>query len=85
MLKKQTKTMLVLGAATLITSTTVISTAKAEGKLGKCIGGNTCRGQSAGATATSQCAGKNACKGQGWVKADKKTCDKLGGQFKPLK
>ena len=48
---------------------------------GKCIGGNSCKGQSFCHTATSGCAGQNSCKGQGWIKATKAECEEKGGQF----
>ena len=48
---------------------------------GKCIGGNSCKGTSACATATTSCAGQNSCKGQGWVKSTKAECDDAGGTF----
>jgi len=48
---------------------------------GKCIGGNSCKGASACATATTGCAGQNSCKGQGWVKTTKAECDEKGGTF----
>lgn len=84
MLPKKTKAILAFSAAALI-GTTIVTTAGAEEEVGKCVGGNTCHGQSAGETATSKCAGKNACKGQGWAKIDKKTCAERGGKFEPLK
>jgi len=46
----------------------------------KCIGGNSCKGQSACETATNSCQGKNSCKGKGWImtsSADE--CTKKGG------
>lgn len=48
---------------------------------GTCYGGNSCKGQSACATATSGCMGQNSCKGQGWMKATKSECDTAGGTF----
>jgi hypothetical protein len=50
-----------------------------EDALGKCVGGNACKGQGAcegkdkdGKEHT--CAGNNACKGQGWTKTKKADC-----------
>lgn len=75
----------VTGAAALI-GTAVVSTATAQEDLGKCVGVNTCKGQSSCATATSECAGKNECKGKGWInKVKKADCAKMGGKFEPLK
>ncbi len=50
-------------------------------KAGKCVGANSCKGQSACATATTSCAGQNSCAGHGWVKATKAECDAKGGKF----
>jgi uncharacterized membrane protein len=33
----------------------------------KCVGGNSCKGQSACNTASSSCMGQNSCKGKGWI------------------
>jgi hypothetical protein len=46
----------------------------------KCVGGNSCKGQSACHTATTGCAGQNSCKGQGWIKATKAECEEKGGK-----
>jgi hypothetical protein len=48
---------------------------------GKCVGGNSCKGQSFCHTATTGCAGQNSCKGQGWIKATKAECTDKGGKF----
>lgn len=49
---------------------------------GHCVGANSCKGQSACATANSSCKGQNACKGQGWTETTKAECDEAGGEFK---
>lgn len=82
MLKKKSAIMLAVGAASLITGT-VVTTASAKEDLGECHGVNTCRGQSACETATTDCAGQNACKGKGWINISKKDCDAKGGKFQP--
>ncbi len=47
----------------------------------KCVGGNSCKGQSSCQTETNSCAGQNACKGKGWVnKASAKECKDAGGK-----
>jgi hypothetical protein len=33
----------------------------------KCVGGNSCKGQSACKSASNSCKGQNACKGKGYV------------------
>ena len=49
---------------------------------GQCVGGNSCKGQSACASANSSCKGQNACKGQGYTDTTKAECDEAGGEFK---
>jgi uncharacterized membrane protein len=47
----------------------------------KCLGGNSCKGQSACKTTSSGCQGQNACKGKGFVMtASSKECEKDGGK-----
>jgi hypothetical protein len=47
----------------------------------KCLGGNSCKGQSACKTEASSCAGKNSCKGKGWVlMSSAKECQAAGGK-----
>jgi uncharacterized membrane protein len=53
-----------------------------ETKSVKCMGGNSCKGKSACATADTSCAGQNSCKGKGWItmkSADE--CTKAGGHI----
>ena len=46
----------------------------------KCLGANSCKGQSACSTATNDCQGKNACKGKGFIVTDDaKSCEAKGG------
>lgn len=46
----------------------------------KCIGGNSCKGQSSCASATNSCMGQNSCKGKGWINtASVKECTDKGG------
>jgi hypothetical protein len=46
----------------------------------KCVGGNSCKGQSACKTASSGCAGQNSCKGKGYVMTSSvQQCAKQGG------
>ncbi len=47
----------------------------------KCMGGNSCKGQSACKTASSSCQGQNACKGKGFVMTSSiKECKAAGGK-----
>ena len=56
----------------------------AHGANGKCVGGNSCKGQSACKTAGSQCAGQNACEGQGFTITTAEDCDAKGGTFEAV-
>ncbi|MGH7925201.1 MAG: BufA2 family periplasmic bufferin-type metallophore [Candidatus Binatus sp.] len=47
----------------------------------KCVGGNSCKGQSACQSAQSSCQGQNACKGKGYVMMPTaKECIAAGGK-----
>lgn len=47
----------------------------------KCVGGNSCKGQSACKSASSDCKGQNACKGKGYVLTPSaKECVAAGGK-----
>jgi uncharacterized membrane protein len=47
----------------------------------KCVGGNSCKGQSACQSAASSCKGMNSCKGKGYVMTpDTKQCVAAGGK-----
>ncbi|MGH7915792.1 MAG: BufA2 family periplasmic bufferin-type metallophore [Candidatus Binataceae bacterium] len=47
----------------------------------KCVGGNSCKGQSSCKSASNGCMGQNSCKGKGWVMATSvKACTDKGGQ-----
>ena len=46
----------------------------------KCLGANSCKGQSACKTAANDCQGKNSCAGKGYIiTADAKSCQAKGG------
>ena len=46
----------------------------------KCVGGNSCKGQSACKSVNNSCKGKNACKGQGFTKTSSADeCTAKGG------
>ena len=47
----------------------------------KCVGGNSCKGQSSCKSASNGCMGQNSCKGKGWVMATSaKICTDKGGK-----
>ncbi len=82
--KKKSSAALAITAATLFSIAPLNTTASqsSTGKTHKCMGGNSCKGQSFCHTATHACAGQNSCKGQGWIKATKSECDQRGGVIK---
>ncbi len=46
----------------------------------KCLGANSCKGQSACKTVNNSCKGQNSCKGRGYIiTADAKSCKEAGG------
>ncbi|HVN91148.1 MAG TPA: hypothetical protein VMT61_15150 [Candidatus Binataceae bacterium] len=46
----------------------------------KCVGGNSCKGQSACATTKNSCKGQNSCKGKGWITTSSaEECTQKGG------
>ncbi len=51
----------------------------------KCVGGNSCKGQSSCAGASNGCKGQNSCKGKGFVMTSsaKECADKGGKPEKP--
>lgn len=79
------KKWLVAASAAALVGSVAITKATAKENMGKCIGVNACKGQSACQTAESVCAGQNSCKGKGWIKAEKADCESKGGELKPLK
>ena len=52
----------------------------------KCVGGNSCKGQSACKGGNHSCKGQNSCKGQGFVNtASSQECTDKGGHPKEAK
>jgi hypothetical protein len=46
----------------------------------KCVGGNSCKGQSACQSASNSCKGQNSCKGKGWIMTSSaQDCTQKGG------
>lgn len=75
MAKLKTTGMALATTAALLFGTVAVTTAHAEDAKMKCLGGNSCQGKSACATATSSCQGQNKCKGTGYVMLTKAECD----------
>jgi hypothetical protein len=47
----------------------------------KCVGANSCKGQSECASKASSCKGQNACKGKGWITTSStRQCEQRGGK-----
>lgn len=78
-LPKTTGATLAIAAAAMLASAPLATQAGSD--KGKCMGANSCKGQSTCKTATSSCKGLNACKGQGFLEMTKAQCDEAGGQF----
>ena len=78
---KKTTGVALAAAAAAMFAVAPMSGAVAAEKAGKCFNVNSCKGQSACATATTSCAGQNSCAGQGWVKRTKAECEEAGGKF----
>ncbi len=57
------------------------STNSASSSNVKCIGGNSCKGQSSCKSANNGCMGQNSCKGKGWITTVlAKACTDKGGK-----
>ena len=73
-------------AVALIFAGNVVQAADSSGSTAttsqvKCVGGNSCKGQSACQSAQSSCKGQNACKGKGYVMTPTaKECVAAGGK-----
>jgi hypothetical protein len=78
--KKLSGVALAATAATLL-SVAPLNVSAHEHSADKCVGGNSCKGQSFCHTASTSCAGMNSCKGQGWIKATKEECEAKGGKL----
>ena len=70
-------------AAALLFGTGLISTAVAgsDAKI-HCTGVNSCKGQSACASANNACKGQNSCKGQGFLEMSQKECQAAQDKMK---
>ncbi len=67
-------------AAAMFATSSIASVARAQDGV-KCSGINSCKGQAACKTASSECKGMNACKGQGWISTkDAAECTSKGGK-----
>ena len=78
-LRKTPGIVLAVAAATLFAAGTVAVTptpAMADGV--KCLGINSCAGQSECASDNNECQGQNECAGQGWITTE--TADACGDQ-----
>jgi hypothetical protein len=57
------------------------SQAQSQATQVKCVGGNSCKGQSECATKASSCKGQNSCKGKGWITtSSSQQCEQRGGK-----
>ena len=47
----------------------------------KCVGANSCKGQSECSSAANSCKGQNSCKGKGWITTSStQQCEQRGGK-----
>ncbi len=47
----------------------------------KCVGANSCKGQSECASEANSCKGQNSCKGKGWIRTSStQQCEQRGGK-----
>ena len=82
--KTLTGAILAAAVGAMFLATPVLAQSSSSGSAGagqvKCIGGNSCKGQSSCSTAHSGCMGQNSCKGKGWVlTSSAKECAQKGG------
>ncbi len=72
---------LAAAVAVMFAGTTAIAADESSAPQIKCMGGNSCKGQSACKTASSSCQGQNSCKGKGFVMTSSiKECKAAGGK-----
>ncbi len=56
------------------------SQAQSQAAQVKCVGGNSCKGQSECASKANSCKGQNSCKGKGWITTSSiQQCEQRGG------
>jgi hypothetical protein len=72
---------LATAAAAMFMAAPVAFADDAGSAVGKCIGGNACKGQGSCKTAHNACKGQNSCKGTGFTEVNKDDCAKAGGKF----
>ena len=57
------------------------STNTAQATQVKCLGANSCKGQSECASKANSCKGQNSCKGKGWITtSSSQQCEQRGGK-----
>jgi len=80
------KSLLIASAVAMMFVTGAVN-ARADQSAGadqvKCVGVNSCKGQSACKSAQNDCKGHNACKGQGFVPMSAQECKDKGGTVAP--
>jgi uncharacterized membrane protein len=79
---KLTGAVLATAVALMFMAQPPLSADESSGTQVKCIGGNSCKGQSSCQSASSSCKGQNSCKGKGWVMTSSAAaCTQLGGHL----
>jgi hypothetical protein len=79
------KKMMMAAVISGILGSGMLASPQAEGAskdLVKCVGANSCKGQSECSTASNSCGGQNGCSGKGWKKMSEADCNKLAAKNK---
>jgi hypothetical protein len=66
-----------------LTQPVVADNSEASGQAAqvKCLGANSCKGQSECSSKANSCKGQNSCKGKGWITTSStQQCQQLGGK-----
>jgi hypothetical protein len=80
-MKRMTGVTMAAAAASLFAISAAPIAQAAEAPMVKCMGINSCKGQTKCATAEGACAGQNSCKGHGWLPTTSaKACTDKGGK-----
>jgi hypothetical protein len=81
--RKLTGALLATAVGVLFTTQPIIAENSQQGQSAsvKCVGGNSCKGQSECASKANSCKGQNSCKGKGWITTSSpQQCEQHGGK-----
>jgi hypothetical protein len=78
--KAQLTGVMLASAVGLLFATQPLFADDSSGAQVKCVGGNSCKGQSSCQSADNSCKGQNSCKGKGWIMTSSASdCTTKGG------